>query len=283
MIISVVFIVLFVTSLAVVFFYKSPGQENIGYVNVSRSEGYWENKLGNTTEGRYLLNYGTYAISDTPKVTIHDKAAPGMTQIELTQETTNVESITYNQDTGDITVVVTNIKAQDKIFAQLAFVMDPVDIFTAGAFPTTTVTPEDIYWGDKASVSVNITPFTVAQATNMTYVGVYAWPTEAVNAISDVSIFPANGTCQPPMYQAIWEYNKPTVTSFGAHQANYTLALPSTPSTGNILLRTWVEVRYSSALKIKTDGTIEGADGYFFRVDSTVSYQYEEGIQSRLG
>ena len=281
-IISVIFIVLFVTSLAVVFFYQSP-EKKVGYVTVQRTEGYWRNTFGNATEGRYLINYGTYGVSDSPSVTIHDKADPGMTQIDIAQESTKVEKITYNKDTGDITIVVKDVKAQEKVLAQLAFVMDPVDIFAAGAYPTTTVTPETIYWGDKASVSVEISPFTVAQTTNITYVGVFAWPTDAVTAISDVGISPAEGECEPPMYQAIWEYNKPASPGFGAHVANYTLTLPSTPGSGEVLLRTWVEVRYSSPLRISSVGTIDGADGAFFTWDSSISYQYEKGIQSRLG
>jgi hypothetical protein len=77
-IVAVLFIVLFTLSLAVVFFYPTPGQQKVGYVTVQRTEGYWENRVGNATEVRYLINYGTYGMSDTPRVMIHDKADPGI-------------------------------------------------------------------------------------------------------------------------------------------------------------------------------------------------------------
>jgi hypothetical protein len=279
-IIALVFIALFTASLAVVFLYPSPAKETkTGYVNVSRSEGYWENTLGNVTEARYLINYGIYAISDTPKVTITDKAEAGLTQIELDQDTTNVQ-VGYDKATGTITVVVTNIKAGDKIFAQAAYKMDPVDVFAVGEKPTTTVTPENIYWGDKTKVSLNIAPFRVTKAANVTEIGVYAWLTDVVAEISNVTTTPT-AVCDPPAYQAIWQYKKPTVYNYTAHEADYTVKLPTTRQSGDILLRTWVEVRYSSALRMTTDGTIAGSDGLFFRVDSSISYQYEKAISTR--
>jgi hypothetical protein len=179
---------------------------------------------------------------------------------------------------------VTNIKAQDKILAQLAFVTDPVDIFAQGAFPMTTVTPDTIYWGDKASVSVDVSTFTVEKATNMTYVGVYIYPSSTVTAITDVKISPAEGKSDPPLYQSIWEYPNMKVMSYGAHQANYTLTIPSTPVSQDIVLATWVEVRYSTPLRMKEMGSIEGADGSFFTWDSSISYEHEKGIlEAQLG
>jgi hypothetical protein len=279
-IIALVFIALFIVSLAVVFLYPSPAAETkTGYVNVSRSEGYWENTLGNITEARYLVNYGIYAISDTPKVTITDKAEAGLTQIELEQDTSNVQ-VGYDKATGLITVVVTDIKAGDKIFAQVAYKMDPVDIFAVGETPTTTVTPENLYWGDKTKVSLNIAPFRVTKTANVTEIGVYAWLTDVVAEISNVTTTPT-AVCDPPAYQAIWQYKKPTAYNYTAHEADYAVKLPTTTQSGDILLRTWVEVRYSSALRMTTDGTIAGSDGLFFRVDSSISYQYEKAISTR--
>jgi hypothetical protein len=55
-----------------------------------------------------------------------------------------------------------------------------------------------------------------------------------------------------------------------------------TSQTGNVLLRTWVEVRYSTPLRMSGEGTITGADGYFFKVDSSISYQYEHSVSSRV-
>jgi len=279
-IIALVFIALFTVSLAVVFFNPSPVSESDqGYVNVSRSESYWENTLGNVTEARYLVNYGIYVISDAPKVTITDKAEAHMTQIDIEQDTSNVV-VSYDEATGMITVVATDMVAQDKVFAQVAFEMDPVDIFSPGEKPTTTVTPTNIYWGDKAQVNIDIAPFRVTKTVNMTEVGVYAWFTDAVAEISDVSMNPA-AVCDPPTYQAIWQYKTPTVYNYTSHTANYTVKLPTTTQSGDILLRTWVEIRYSGALRMTTDGTISGANGYFFRVDSSISYQYEHGISTK--
>ena len=167
-IIAIVFIALFTVSLAVVYLYPSPAADTkTGYVNVSRSEGYWENTLGNITEARYLVNYGIYAISTTPKVTITDKAEPGLTQIDIKQDISNVQ-VSYDKATGIITVAVTDVATNDKLFAQLAFKMDPVDIFAIGEKPTTTVTPENVYWGDKTQVSISISPFRVIKTANVT-------------------------------------------------------------------------------------------------------------------
>ena len=279
-IVAVLFILLFTLSLAVVFFYPTPAAENVGYVNVSRSESYWENKLGNVTDARYLINYGVYALSDTPKVTISDKTDAGLTEIQLTQDTDNVQ-VSYDKATGAITVVVTDVPAEGKVHAQLAFVQDPVDIFAPGAWPTTTVTPDKIYWGDKSEVGVDIAPFTVTRTTNMTEVGVYAWLTDAVSEISNVTTMP-QAVCDPPMYQAIWQYKTPQEDSYALHNVNYTVRLPVTSQGGDVLLRTWVEVRYHSPLRMKVDGTFSGADGYFFQVESSISYQYEKGISSSV-
>jgi hypothetical protein len=279
-IVAVLFILLFTLSLAVVFFYPSPEEENVGYVNVSRSESYWENTLGNVTDNRYLINYGVYALSNTPKVTIKDKTDAGLTEIQVTQDTDNVK-VSYDKTTGAITVVVTDVPAEGKVLAQLAFVMDPVDIFAPGEQPTTTVTPAKIYWGDKTEVSVDIAPFTVTRTTNMTEVGVYAWLTDAVTEISNVSTAP-QAVCDPPMYQAIWQYKTPQQYSYNRHNVNYTIRLPVTSQSGDVLLRTWVEVRYFSPLRMMVDGTISGADGYFFKVDSSISYQYEKGISASV-
>lgn len=280
-IIALVFIALFILSLAVVFLYPSPiNDEEEGYINVSRSEGYWQNTLSNKTEARYLINYGIYAVVDTPKVTIIDKAEVHLKQIEVEQETTNVK-VTYDEVTGNITVVVTDINATDKVFAQLAFTMDPVDIFTNGENPTTTVTPEKVYWGDKTQLSIDISPFRVSRTGNVTEVGVYAWLTDAVGEISDVTTSPT-AVCDPPTYQAIWQYKYPTKYNYTRHTVNYTARLPVTSQTGNVLLRTWVEVRYSTGLRMFADGAIIGADGYFFKIDSSISYQYEHAISSRV-
>lgn len=280
MIIALVFIVLFTVSVAAVFLYPSPvSEEDEGYVNVSRSESYWENTLGNTTEARYLISYGIYVISDAPKVTITDKTDAHLTQIEIEQDTSNVE-VSYDAATGTITVVATDMVAEDKVFAQLAFTMDPVDIFVPGEEVATIVTPNDVYWGDRTQVNVTISPFTIAKTTNMTEVGVYAWLTDAVGEITNASITP-DGECEAPMYQAIWQYTESPATSYGVHTAIYGVKIPSTVGTGDVLLRTWVEVRYSSALRMWTDGAIKGADGYFFRVDSSISYQYEHGILTK--
>jgi hypothetical protein len=279
-IIALVFIALFTVSIAVVFLYPSPAKDTpVGYVNVSRSEGYWENTLGNVTEARYLVNYGIYAISDTPTVTITDKAEAGLTQIELEQDTSNVK-LSYDKATGTITVVVTDIKAGGKIFAQVAFDMDPVDIFAVGEKPMTNVTPDNIYWGDKTNVAINIAPFRVTKTTNVTEIGVYAWLTDAVAEISNATTTPT-AVCDPPTYQAIWQYKKPTAYNYTAHQVRYTVKLPTTSQSGDILLRTWVEVRYSSPLRMNAIGTIKGADGVFLKVDSSISYQYEKEISTR--
>ena len=279
-IIALVFIALFIVSLAVVFLHPSPTSETeTGYVNISRSESYWANTLGNVTEARYLVNYGMYVISDAPKVTITDKAEAHLTQIDIEQDTSNVK-VSYDTATGTITVVATNMKAGDKVFAQAAFKMDPVDIFVQGEKVSTIVTPKNVYWGDKTRVNITISPFRVAKTENVTEIGVYAWLTDAVAEISDVSTYPP-AVCDPPTYQAIWQYTKPTTYNYTAHVADYTVKLPSTKQSGDILLRTWVEVRYSNGLRMKTDGTIKGASGYFFRVDSSISYQYEHDISTR--
>ena len=279
-IVALVFIALFTLSVGAVLFYPSPMSEtDKGYVNVSRSESYWENTLGNATEARYLINYGIYVVSDAPKVTITDKAEAHLTQIDIEQDTSNVE-VKYDEATGTITVFATNMVAEDKVFAQVAFHMDPVDIFTPSEKPTTTVTPENIYWGDKTKVNIDIAPFRVTRTGNVTEVGVYAWFTDAITEISDVSTNPP-AVCDPPTYQAIWQYKYPTVYNYTAHSANYTVRLPVTTQSGDILLRTWVEVRYGGALRMTTDATFSGADGYFFRTDSSISYQYEKRISTR--
>jgi hypothetical protein len=280
MIIALVFIVLFTVSVAAVFLYPSPvTEEDVGYVNVSRSESYWENTLGNVTEARYLINYGIYVISDAPKATITDKTDAHLTQIELEQDTSNVQ-VSYDASTGTITVVATEMAAGDKVFAQLAFKIDPVDVFVPGEEVSTTVTPNDVYWGDKTSVNVTISPFAIAKTTNMTEVGVYTWLTDAVAEITNASITP-DGECEAPMYQAIWQYTTSPATSYGAHTVVYGIKLPTTVGTGDVLLRTWVEVRYSNPLRMKIDGTIKGVDGLFFKVDSSISYQYEHPLLTR--
>jgi len=281
MIIAVVFIALFTLSLAVVFLYPAPDPEaDEGYVNVSRSEGYWQNTLGNNTEARYLINYGIYAVIDTPKATVTDKTEPNLTQIELEQETDNVK-VSYDKATGTITVVATDLTAEDKIFAQLAFTTDAIDIFAEGEKPITTVTPDKIYWGDRTQISIEISPFRVTRTENITEVGIYTWLTEAVGEISDVSISP-EGKCEPPTYQAIWNDLYPETYNFTRHVTNYTIRLPVTSQTGDVLLRTWVELRYSTGLRMTGEGTITGADGYFFKVDSSISYQYEHTVSKRV-
>lgn len=278
-IIAIVFIVLFTASLGVVFFYSPDNQDKVGYVNVSRGETYWQNVLGNVTDSRYLIDYGIYVISDAPKITITDQAEAHLTQIPLDQETSNIKVI-YNADTGVITVVATNLKANDKVSAQAAFLMDPVDVFAPDERPTTTVTPNAVYWGDKTSVDVNISPFSVIRPGNVSQIGVYAWLTDAVETITNATTTPPT-TADPPMYQAIWQYKFPETRSYGAHDVKYSFKLPLIARTGNVLLRTWVEVRYTEALRMKADGVLEGADGYFFRVDSAISYQYEHPISTR--
>lgn len=279
-IIALVFIVLFTVSIAAVFLYPSPvSEKDEGYVNVSRSESYWENKLGNATEARYLINYGIYVISDAPKVTITDKTDVHLIQIELEQDTSNVQ-VSYDASTGTITVVATDMAASDKVFAQLAFKIDPVDVFVPGEKVSTKVTPDEVYWGDRTSVNVTISPFTIEKTTNMTEIGVYTWLTDAVAEITNASITP-EGECEAPMYQAIWQYKTSPTTSYGAHTVIYDIKLPTTVGTGDVLLRTWVEVRYSNPLRMKSDGTIKGADGLFFKVDSSISYQYEHPLLTR--
>ncbi len=279
-VIAIAFIVLFTLSLAVVFLRPSPStQKNEGYVNVSRSESYWHNTLGNKTEARYLIDYGIYVVSNASKITVTDKAQAHLTEIPLEQETTNVQ-VTYDSETGTITVVATGLKRDDKIFAQAAFLMDPIEIFSSGEKSSTTVSPENIYWGDITKVKIAISPFRVEKPVNITEIGVYAWLTDVVVEIRNVTTNP-QAVCDPPMYQAIWQYRYPTVYNYGAHEVNYEVKTSSIEKTGKVLLRTWVEVRYSTALRMKTDGVIQGADGYFFRVDSSISYQYEHPILTR--
>jgi len=277
-IIAVVFILLFTLSLGVVLFY-SPDNNKVGYVNVSRGETYYQNVLGNVTDSRYLIDYGIYVVSDAPKVTITDQAEAHLTQIPLDQETSNIQ-VTYNADTGVITVVATNLKANDKVSAQAAFLMDPVDVFAPGEKPVTTVTPSDIYWGDKTSVDVNVSPFRVVRPGNISQIGVYAWLTDAVETITNATTTPPT-TADPPMYQAIWQYKFPKERSYGAHDVKFSFKLPLIALTGNVLLRTWVEVRYREALRMKADGVLTGADGLFLRADSAISYQYEHPILTR--
>ena len=189
-VIAVAFIFLFTLSLAVVFLRPST-QENQGYVNVSRSESYWRNALGNNTDARYLVDYGIYVVSDAPKITVTDKAQAHLTEIPIEQETTNVQ-VTYDSETGTITVVATNLKKDDKIFAQAAFLMDPVEIFSSGEKPSTTVSPEKIYWGDTSQ----------CQGSHLTLQGretgehhrdpVYAWLTNAVSEIRNATTEAAN-------------------------------------------------------------------------------------------
>ncbi|MGD0802497.1 MAG: hypothetical protein ABSA11_00275 [Candidatus Bathyarchaeia archaeon] len=279
-ILAIVFIALFTVSVAAVLFRSAPASQSlVGYVNVSRSESYWSNKTGNTTDSRYLIDYGIAVIQDTPTVTIHDKTDPGLTQIPIDQDTTNIQ-VSYDSTTGDITVVATGLKTKDEVFGQAAFKMDPVDIFSVSEAPHTIVNPADIYWGDKATVNITITPFRVAKTANVTEVGVYSWFTNAVTDISDVSTAPP-AVCDPPAYQAIWQYKNPTTFNYTAHSAKYTIQLPSIQQGGDILLRTWVEARYSTPLRMAVDGTIDGANGLFFKVDSSISYQYEHIILTR--
>jgi hypothetical protein len=279
-ILAFIFMALFMVSVAAVLF-RPPlaSQSEVGYVNVSRSESYWSNKTGNATEVRYLIDYGIVAMEDTPKVTVHDKAEPHLTQIAIDQDTTNIQ-VTYDSNTGDITVVATGLKTNDKVFGQAAFKMDPVDIFSVGEAPRTIVTPANIYWGDKTTVNITITPFKVDKTANVTEIGVYSWFTNAVAEISNVSTVPP-AVSDPPTYQAIWQYKYPTVFNYTTHSANYIIKLPTIQQSGDILLRTWVEARYSTPLRMPADGTIEGAKGYFFRVDSSISYQYEHVILTR--
>ncbi len=278
-IIAVVFILLFTLSLGVVLLYSPDNNAKVGYVNISRGETYYKNTLGNITDSRYLIDYGIHVISDAPKITVTDQTEARLTQIPLEQETSNVQ-VTYNADTGVITLVVTNLKANDKVSAQVAFLMDPVDVFAPGEKPVTTVTPSDVYWGDNTSVDVNISPFSVVRPGNVSQIGVYAWLTDAVETITNATTTPPT-TADPPMYQAIWQYKFPKARSYGAHDVKYSFKLPLIARTGNVLLRTWVEVRYTEALRMTKDGVLGGADGYFFRVDSAISYQYEHPISTR--
>lgn len=276
--IAIAFIAMFIVTLAGVFLYPPTStQDKKGYVNVSRSETYWHNRFGNETEARYLIDYGIYALSDAPKITVTDKTEAHLTQISLESEATNVE-VNYDSETGTITLIATNLKKEDKVFAQAAFLMDPVEIFSTDEKPLTTVSPENIYWGDNLDIAVVISPFRVAKTTNVTEIGVYAWLTDAVIEITNASTKP-QVVIDPPMYQAIWQYKYPSVFNYSAHEVDYGIKLPSIKKTGNVLIRTWVEVRYSTALRIKVDGVIQGADGYFFRVDSQISYQYEHPIK----
>jgi len=278
-VIAVAFIALFTISLAVVFLNPSPTQEDVGYVNVSRSEVYWHNKLGNHTEARYLIDYGIYAVYDTPKITVTDKAEAHLTEIPLEQEKTNVK-VTYDSETGTITVVATDLKKDDQIFAQAAFLMDPVEVFSSEEKPSTIVSPENIYWGDTPEVKIIISPFRVEKPVNITEIGVYAWLTDVVLEIRNATTKP-QAVCDPPMYQAIWQYKYPPVYSYGAHEIDYEVKISTIEKIGKVLLRTWVEVRYSTALRMKNDGVIQGAGGYFFRVDSSISYQYEHPVLTR--
>ena len=277
--IAIAFIALFTVSLAAVLLYPSPSQEKQGYVNVSRSETYWHNKRGNKTEARYLVDYGIYVISDASKITVTDKAQAHLTQISLDQETTNVQ-VTYDSETGIITVVATGLKKDDKVFAQAAFLTDPVEIFSSEEKLSTTVSPEKIYWGDTPKIKIAISPFRIDKPANITEIGIYAWLTDAVSEIRNATTKP-QAVIDPPMYQAIWQYKYPTVYNYGFHEVDYEVKVLSTAKIGNVLLRTWVEVRYSTALRMKTDGVIKGADGYFFRADSSISYQYEHPILTR--
>ncbi len=280
-IIAVVFMALFMVSVAAVLFRPSPvTNKPVGYVNVSRSESYWSNKTGNVTETRYLIDYGIYAVEDTPKVTLHDRAEPHLTEISVQQDTTNIQ-VTYDPNTGNITVVATGLKMNDKVAGQAAFKMDPVnDVFYPGEAPQTIVTPANIYWGDNSVVNITITPFRVSRNGNVTQIGVYSWFTTAVAEVSDVSTSPP-AVCDPPAYQAIWQYKYPTTFNYTAHNAKYTIKIPTVQQSGDILLRTWVEVRYSTALRIVADATIKDSDGMFFRADSAISYQYEHKVLPR--
>jgi hypothetical protein len=250
-----------------------------GYVNASRGESYWSNKTGNVTEYRYLIDYGIVALEDTPRVTVHDKTDPHLTEIPINQDTANIQ-VTYDPNTGNITVVATGLKANDKVSGQAAFKMDPVNIFSIGEAPRTIVTPANIYWGDKTTLNITISPFKVEKTANITEIGVYSWFTNVVADISNVSTAPP-AVCDPPSYQAIWQYKYPTVLNYTTHSAKYTIKIPILQQGGDILLRTWVEGRYSTPLRMVVDGSIEGSKGYFFRVDSAICYQYEHVIQAR--
>ncbi len=281
-IIAIVFIALFTVSVAAVLFRPSPSPVTntpVGYVNVSRSESYWTNKTGNVTETRYLIDYGIYAVEDTPKVTVHDKAQPHLTEIPVQQDTTNIQ-VTYDPDTGNITVVATGLKTSDKVAGQAAFKMDPVEgVFYPGQSPETTVTPSNIYWGDNTDVNVTISPFSVSRNGNVTQIGIYTWLI-TVSDISDVSTSPT-AVCDPPQYQAIWQELYPKNYTYTTHSVKYTVKIPTIPQSGSPLLRTWVEVRYSTALRIVADAKITDSDGMFFRADSAISYQYTHLVKTR--
>jgi hypothetical protein len=279
-ILGVIFMALFMVSVAAVLFRPSPVTNTVqGYVDASRSESYWTNKTGNVTEARYLIDYGIVAMMDTPKVTIHDKTEPHLTEIPIEQDTTNIQA-TYDPNTGNITVVATGLKANDKVSTQAAFKMDPVDIFSVSDVPRTIVTPPNIYWGDMTTVNITITPFKVEKKANVTEIGVYSWFVNSMVEISDVSTAPA-AVCDPPTYQAIWQYKYPKEFNYTTHSVKYDLKIPTSQQGGYTLLRTWVQVKYSTPLRMVADGTIEGADGYFFRVDSMIDYQYTHLIQTK--
>jgi hypothetical protein len=231
------------------------------------------------TEARYLIDYGIVALEDTPKVTVHDKTEPHLTEIPIQQDTSNIQ-VTYDPNTGNITVVATGLKANDKVAGQAAFKMDPVNVFFVDEAPQTIVTPANIYWGDNTAVNITITRFKVDKTANVTEIGLYSWFTNSMVQISDVSTAPT-AVCDPPLYQAIWQYKYPTTFNYTAHSVKYGLKIPSLQQSGATLLRTWVQVKYSTPLRIVTDATIEGAKGYFFLIDSSIDYQYTHMIQTK--
>jgi len=277
-IIAIILIGLFVVSLAAVLITPKQTTQTTqtGYVNVSREENYWMGQSNNTLVSRYLVNYGFVAVEDTPTVTVTDKTDPNLLWVPIVQDSTNVQ-VSYNNATGEITVVATNMKAGDKLFAQAAFQMDPVNIFASGQSPSTQVSPSILNYGDDKNVTITISPFTVQKTSNITEVGVYAWFTEAAANITSISTTPPVKV-DAPQYQAIWQYTRPTTFSYDSHTAVYNVKITTYTAFGDVILRTWVEARYSNPLRMKIDGKIEGAKGYFFRVDSGINYQYQHLI-----
>ena len=202
-IIAIIFVGLFIVSLAAVFITPKQTTQTTqtGYVNVSREEHYWMSQSNNTVVSRYLVNYGFDALQDTPNVTVTDKTDPNLTWIPIVQSSSNVR-VNYNNATGVITVVATNMKAGDKVFAQAAFEMDPVNIFASGQSPSTQVSPPILNYGDEKDVTITLSPFAIQKTSNITEVGVYAWFTEAAANITSISTTP-HVDVEAPQYQAI--------------------------------------------------------------------------------
>jgi len=277
-IIALAIILSFLIGIGAVFMYPRT-QPKEGFVSVSREENYWMNQVGNKTDTRYLVNYGIAVAEDSDKITISDKTDQGLITIPISQETSKVV-VSYDPTTGGITVVVTDLKANDKTFAQVAFKADPVNIFASGEAPSILANPPQISWGDEKDVEITITPFRVLETTNITEVGVYTWFTVAAQEIKNLSTTPET-KCDPPTYQAIWQYKDSLNTQFGAHTAVYHVKMSPTSQEGGIVFRTWVEARYNRPLRMAVDGTIKGATGYFFKADSGISYQYEQPVTKK--